>query len=101
MLRSRTFGSLDPSSCACRPRPFTSNLEDVALEKALEAQRIEILQRDLPARFNTGASGGPSPGDAMTLALTAVEARMDMLERTRAASDGTPRAVRSKTFEER
>ena len=62
---------------------------------------MDILQRDLPARFDTGASGGPSPGDAMALALTAFEARMDMLERTRVASDGAPRALRVKTPEER
>ena len=41
------------------------------------------------------------PGDAMTLALTAFEARTDMLERTRAASDGAPRAVRVKTPDEK
>ena len=40
-------------------------------------------------------------GDAMTLALSAFEARTDMLERTRAASDGAPRAIRIKTPEER
>ena len=62
---------------------------------------MDILQRDLPARFDTGASGGPSPGDAMALALTAFEARMDMLERTRVASDGAPRALRVKKPEER
>ena len=51
--------------------PFaTADLEFVALDKALEAQRMEILRRDMPARFVTGASGGPSTGDAMTLALT-------------------------------
>ena len=60
--------------------PFaTADLEVVALDKALEAQRMEVLQRDLPARFDTGASVGPSPRDAMTLALTAFEARIDML----------------------
>ena len=37
----------------------------------------------------------------MTLALSAFEARTDMLERTRAASDGSPRAVRVKTSEEK
>ena len=37
----------------------------------------------------------------MTLALSAFEARTDMLERTRAASDGAPRAVRVKTPEEK
>ena len=37
----------------------------------------------------------------MTLACTAFEARTDMLERTRAASDGAPRAVRVKTTEEK
>ena len=64
--------------------PFaTADLEVVAPDKALEAQRMEILQRDIPARFDTGASGGLSPGDAMTLALTAFEVRTDMLERTR------------------
>ena len=72
-------------------------LEVVAPDKAPEAQRMEILQRDLPARFDKGALEGPSPGDAMTLALTAFEARTGMLECTRAASDGSPRAVRVKT----
>ena len=67
----------------------------------MEAQRMEILRRDLPARFGTGALGVLSPGDAMTLSLTAFEARTDMLERTRAASDGAPRAVRVKTPEEK
>ena len=37
----------------------------------------------------------------MTLALTAFEARMGMLKRTRTASDGAPRAVRVKTPEEK
>ena len=37
----------------------------------------------------------------MTLAITAFEARPDRLKRTRAASDGTPRAVRMKTPEEK
>ena len=37
----------------------------------------------------------------MTLALTAFEARPDMLERTCAASNGAPRAVRVKTTEEK
>ena len=37
----------------------------------------------------------------MTLALNAFEVRMDMLECTRAASDGAPRAVRVKTPEEK
>ena len=37
----------------------------------------------------------------MTLALSTFEARTDMIERTCAASDGTPRAVRIKTSEER
>ena len=82
--------------------PFeASDLEVVAPDKALEAQRTEILRRDLPARFNTGASGGPSPGDAMALALSAFEARKDVLDRTRAASDGVPRAVRVKTPKEK
>ena len=40
-------------------------------------------------------------GDTMTLALRAFEARTDMLFRTRAASDGAPRAVRIKNQEER
>ena len=53
----------------------TADLEVVAPDKVLEAQRMEILRRDLPARFDTGASGGPLLGDAMTLALTAFEAR--------------------------
>ena len=62
---------------------------------------MEILQRDLLARFDTGASGNPSPGDARTLALTAFEARMNMLERTRVKSDCATRALRVKTLEER
>ena len=78
-----------------------ADLEVVAPDKALEAQRMEILQQDLPARFDTGALGGLLPGDSMTLSLTAFEARTDMLERTRAASDGAPRAVRVKTPEEK
>ena len=57
---------------------------------------MEILRRYLPARFDTGASGRPSPGDAMTLALSAFEARTDMLKRTCAASNGDPRVVRVK-----
>ena len=74
--------------------PFAAaDLEVVAPDKSLEAQRMEILQRDLPVRFDAGALGGPSAGDAMTLALSAFEARTDMLERTHAASDGTPRAI--------
>ena len=82
--------------------PFeTADLEVVAPDKSLEAQRMEILQRDIPARFDTGALGGPSPGDAMTLALTAFEARTDMLERTSVASDAAPRVLRVKTPEER
>ena len=68
----------------------TAELKVIAPDKALEAQRMEILQRDLPMRFDTGALGGPSPGDAMTLALSAFEARTDMLEHTCAASNGTP-----------
>ena len=36
----------------------------------------------------------------MTLALTAFEERTNMLKRTRAASDGAPRAVRVKTPED-
>ena len=60
---------------------------------------MEILQRDLPARFDVETLGGPSVGDAMTLALSAFEARTDMLERTCAASNGAPRAVRIKTLE--
>ena len=62
---------------------------------------MEILRRYLPARFDTGALGGPSPGDAMTLALSAFEARTYTLDRTRAASDSAPRAVRVKTPEEK
>ena len=78
--------------------PFeASDREVVAPGKALEAQQMEILRRDLPRRFDTGAWGGPSPGDAMTLSLTAFETRTGMLECTRAASDGSPRAVRVKT----
>ena len=80
--------------------PFeASDLEVVAPDKALEAQQMEILRRDLPAQFDTGASEGPSLGDATTLSLTSFEARTDMIERTRAASDGAPRAVRLKTPE--
>ena len=53
--------------------PFeASDLEVVTPDKTLEAQRMKILRRDLPARFDTGASGGPSPGDDMTLALSAL-----------------------------
>ena len=37
----------------------------------------------------------------MTLALSAFEARTDMLEHTRTASDGSPRAVRVKTPEDK
>ena len=37
----------------------------------------------------------------MMLALTAFEARMDVIERTCAASDGVPRAMRVKTPEDR
>ena len=48
----------------------TAGLKVVAPDKALEVQRMEILQRDLPARFDTGASGGLLPGDAMMHALT-------------------------------
>ena len=78
--------------------PFeAADLEVVALDKALEAQWMEILRQDLLARFGTGALGGPSLGDTMTLALTVFEARTDMLEHTRAPSDGAPRAVRVKT----
>ena len=41
--------------------PFmTADLEVVAPDKALEAQRMEILRMNLPARFDTRASGGPS-----------------------------------------
>ena len=64
-----------------------ANLKVVDLDKALEAQRMEILQQDLLARFDKGASGGPSTEEAMTLALIDFEAHTDMLERTRAASD--------------
>ena len=82
--------------------PFeAADLEVVAPYKSLEAQRMEILRRDLPARFDAGALGGGLVGDAMTLALSTFEARTDMLERTRAASDGSPRAIRIKTPEER
>ena len=82
--------------------PFeASNLEVVAPDKDLEAQQMEILQRDLPARFDMGASGGPSLGDAMTLALSAFKVRTDILERTRAAIDGAPKAVRVKKPEEK
>ena len=73
-----------------------ADLKVVAPDKALEAQRMEILRQDLPACFDTRASGGPSPGDAMTLILAAFEACTDMLEVTCAASDGAPRAVRVK-----
>ena len=52
--------------------PFlAADLKVVAPEKSLEEKRMEILQRDLPARFYVGALGGPSAGDAMTLALSA------------------------------
>ena len=78
-----------------------ADLEVVALDKSLEAQRMEILRRGLPARFDTGALRGPLAGDAMTLALSSFETRTDMLERTRTASDGVPRAIRMKTPEER
>ena len=82
--------------------PFeASDLEVVAPDKVPGVQRMEILQRDLPARFDAIALGGPSAEDAMTLALSAFEARTDMLERTRAASDGAPRVIRIKTPEER
>ena len=82
--------------------PFEAlDLEVIAPDKALEAQWMEILQQDLPARFDTGASGGPSPGDDINLYLSAFEARTDMLECTRAAIDGALRAVRVKTPEEK
>ena len=67
-----------------------SDLEVVTPDKALEAQRMEILRKDLPVLFDAEALGGPSTGDAMMLALSAFEARMDMLERTRTVSDGAP-----------
>ena len=39
--------------------PFAAaDLEVVAPDKSLEAQQMEILQRDLPARFDAGALGG-------------------------------------------
>ena len=79
----------------------TADLEVVAPDKALEAQRIEILRRDLLARFDTEALGRPLPGDSMTLPLTALEARTDMLESTRAARDSAPTSVRVKTPKER
>ena len=60
---------------------------------------MEILRRDLPVRFDTGALGEPSLGDAMTLDLSTFEARTNILERTHVASDGAPRAVRVKTPE--
>ena len=50
----------------------TAELKVVAPDKALEAQRMEILRRDLYVRFDIGVSGDPSPGGAMTLALTAL-----------------------------
>ena len=82
--------------------PFeAADLEVVTPDKALEAQRIEILRRDLLTRFDTGALGGLSLGDAMTLSLTAFEARTDLLECTCAVSNGAPRAVRVKTPEEK
>ena len=82
--------------------PFAAaDLKVVAPDKSLEEQRMEILRRDLPARFDVGSLGGASEGDAMTLALSAFEARRDMLERTRAASDGAPRAIRIKNPKER
>ena len=79
----------------------TADLEVFAPDKAMEAQRMEIIRRDIPARFDMGSSGGLSPGDAMTLALTASEARIDMLKRTRVESYAAPRVVRVKTPEER
>ena len=40
--------------------PFDmADLEVVAPDKELEAQRMEILRRELPARFDTEALGGP------------------------------------------
>ena len=79
--------------------PFeASDLEVLAPDKDLKSQRMEILRRNLPARFDTRALGGLSPGEAMTLALSTFEARTDMLECTRAASDVPPRAVRVKTL---
>ena len=39
-----------------------SFLEVVALDKSLEAQRMDILQRDHPARFNVRALGGAFGG---------------------------------------
>ena len=71
----------------------TADLKVVAPDKALEAQRMEILLRDISACFDMGALGGASPGDAMTLALTAFEVRTDMLTCTCAASNSTPTAV--------
>ena len=62
---------------------------------------MEVLRRDLPARFDAGALGGPSAGYTMTLALSAFEARTDMIKRTHVASDGAPRAVRIKMPEEK
>ena len=62
---------------------------------------MEILRKDLPSRFDTGASEGTLPRDAMTLALSSFEARTDMIERNRSASNGAPRAVRVKTPEEK
>ena len=41
------------------------------------------------------------PGDTITLALTAFEARTDMIERTLTASNGAPRATRVKKTEEK
>ena len=80
--------------------PFeAADLKVVAPDKSPEVHRMEILRRDLPARFDAGALGGGSAGDAMTLALSTFEARTDMLERTRAASDGAPRAIQIKTPE--
>ena len=74
--------------------PFkTDDLKVVAPDKALEAQQMETLRRDLPVRFDTGALGGPSPGDAMTLELTAFEACTNMLESTCASSNGAPRTL--------
>ena len=74
-----------------------ADLEVVAPEKALDAQQMVILQRDLPARFDTEASGVLSLRDVMTLALTAFEARTDMIERTRVASNADPKVLRVKT----
>ena len=73
-----------------------SDLDVVTPDKALEAQRMDILRRYIPVLFDAEALGGASTGDAMMLALSAFEARTDMLDHTRSARNGDPRALRIK-----